>query len=103
MVRFEQRAPVATTECVTGTSLSPVLQDHGVGWFRAELELRWNQPLHHTGVELRKRHHIDHCGIHSQKSLRGNEGPALHAVGLLVPVGRIATPRYGAPPTVMAA
>lgn len=78
-------------ESRTRARLSFLLQDRGIGWFRAELERRWGKPLHHAGPDLRKKHHVDHLGIHAQKPRRGYEGPPLHAVGLLVPVGRIST------------
>jgi ferredoxin-nitrite reductase len=40
---------------------------------------------------MRKKHHVDHVGIHPQKPVRGGEGPNLYTVGFVVPVGRITT------------
>jgi len=40
---------------------------------------------------MRKKHHVDHLGIHPQKHSANQEGPQLYYVGLLVPVGRITT------------
>src|SRR5262249_48804262 len=43
---------------------------------------------------MRKKHHVDHLGIHPQKSPGSHyEGPGLNYVGLMVPVGRLATPQ----------
>jgi nitrite reductase (NADH) large subunit len=78
-------------ETRTRARLAFLLQDRGVAWFRAELERAWGQPLHRAGPDLRKQHQVDHLGIHPQKSPPGYEGPPLHSVGLLVPVGRITT------------
>jgi nitrite reductase (NADH) large subunit len=69
--------------------LAFLIQDRGAGWFRAELARRWGAPLLKAGTDLRKPHHTDHLGIQPQK--RPGHGPELHAVGLLVPVGRITT------------
>jgi nitrite reductase (NADH) large subunit len=69
--------------------LAFLIEDRGLAWFRAELERRWGRPLWKAGTDLRKKHHVDHLGIHPQK--RGPDGTALHYVGLLVPVGRITT------------
>jgi NAD(P)H-nitrite reductase large subunit len=69
-----------------------LVQDRGVAWFRAELERRWGQALLQAGTDLRKKHHVDHLGIHPQKKPHSHyDGPGLHSVGLLVPVGRITT------------
>jgi ferredoxin-nitrite reductase len=68
--------------------LAFLIQDLGVGWFRAELERRWGIPLFDAGPDLRKEAHTDHIGIHPQKRSPGG-GPNLFYVGLLVPVGRI--------------
>jgi NAD(P)H-nitrite reductase large subunit len=79
-------------ESRTRARLAFLLQDRGVGWFRAELERRWGQPLLMAGSDLRKKHHADHLGIHPQKKPSPrHEGPLLYYVGLLVPVGRITT------------
>ena len=40
---------------------------------------------------MRKKHHVDHLGIHPQKPRPGRRGSDLFYVGLLVPVGRITT------------
>jgi nitrite reductase (NADH) large subunit len=69
--------------------LAFLIEDRGLVWFRAELERRWGRPLRKAGADLRKKHHVDHVGIHPQK--RGADGEALNYVGLLVPVGRITT------------
>jgi len=78
-------------ELRTRARLSFLLQDRGVAWFRAELEKRWGKPFHKAGAEMRKKTHVDHIGIHPQKRTPGGEGPQLHYVGALVPVGRITT------------
>src|SRR5207249_11315647 len=63
-----------------------------VAWCRAELERRWGRPLLKAGTDLRKKHHVDHLGLHPQKRPAGHyDGPGLHYVGFLVPVGRITT------------
>src|SRR5207253_1269606 len=57
-----------------------------------ELERRWTRSLMKAGTDLRKKHHVDHLGIHPQKRPHAHyEGPALNYVGFLVPVGRITT------------
>jgi ferredoxin-nitrite reductase len=71
--------------------LAFLLEERGALWFRAELENRWGQPLLQAGPELRKKHHVDHLGIHPQRHSSLQEGPALFYAGLLVPVGRITT------------
>jgi ferredoxin-nitrite reductase len=78
-------------ETRTRARLCFLIQDRGVEWFRAELEHRWGRKLHRAGPELRKKHHVDHLGIHPQKVSALREGPALYSCGLLVPVGRIST------------
>jgi nitrite reductase (NADH) large subunit len=71
--------------------LAFLIEDRGAVWFRGELERRWGSPLLKAGTDLRKKHHVDHVGIHPQKHHGGDEGPQLYYVGLLVPVGRITT------------
>jgi nitrite reductase (NADH) large subunit len=94
--------------------LAFLIEDRGVAWFRAELGKRLGRPLRKAGIDLRKKHHTDHLGIHPQKALRMVDGgsgigeglaendpatnppatnrqPRLNYVGLLVPVGRITT------------
>jgi nitrite reductase (NADH) large subunit len=67
-----------------------LLENRGVAWFRAELERRAGGKLLRAGTDLRKKHHVDHLGIHPQRR-HGLEGPSLFSAGLLVPVGRITT------------
>jgi nitrite reductase (NADH) large subunit len=69
--------------------LAFLIEDRGIAWFRAEVERRFGAALLKAGTDLRKKHHVDHVGIHPQR--RHGEGPALYYVGLLVPVGRITT------------
>ncbi len=71
--------------------LAFLIKERGVGWFRAELEKRCGRPLHTAGTDLRKKHHVDHLGIHPQRRSAHDSGPPLHYAGLLVPVGRITT------------
>jgi nitrite reductase (NADH) large subunit len=72
--------------------LAFLIEDRGVPWFRSELERRLGQPLLKAGTDMRKKHHVDHLGINPQKRPALHyEGPMLHYVGLLVPVGRIST------------
>ncbi|OAI41080.1 hypothetical protein AYO40_03885 [Planctomycetaceae bacterium SCGC AG-212-D15] len=72
--------------------LAFLIQDRGIAWFRGELERRWGKPLRKAGTDMRKKHHTDHIGIHPQrKPAPGYDGPALHYVGFVVPVGRITT------------
>ncbi len=47
--------------------LAFLIEDRGIGWFRAELERRWGRPLLQAGPDLRKNTHVDHLGIHPQK------------------------------------
>src|SRR5262249_54010081 len=69
--------------------LAFLIEDRGAVWFRGELERRWGSALLRAGTDMRKKHHVDHVGIHPQKRHRGEDGPKLYYVGLLVPVGRI--------------
>jgi NAD(P)H-nitrite reductase large subunit len=79
-------------ESRTRSRLAFLVQDRGVAWLRSELERRWGRPLLKAGTDMRKKHHADHLGIHPQKKPGPHyEGPALHYVGLLVPVGRLTT------------
>src|SRR5207247_7574111 len=78
-------------ESRTKARLAFLIEERGAGWFRAELERRWGQPLLRAGPELRKKHHVDHLGIHPQRRSALDEGPPLFYAGLLVPVGRITT------------
>ncbi len=78
-------------ELRTRARLAFLVADRGVAWMRGELQRRWPEPLQKAGPEVRKKHHVDHLGIHPQKKPRGYEGPLLHSVGLHVPVGRITT------------
>jgi nitrite reductase (NADH) large subunit len=72
--------------------LAFLIEDRGVAWFRGELERRLDGRLLKAGTDMRKKHHVDHLGIHPQKRPpAGSEGPQLYYVGLLVPVGRITT------------
>jgi nitrite reductase (NADH) large subunit len=72
--------------------LAFLIEDRGITWFRKELERRWGQPLLKAGTDLRKKHHVDHLGIHPQKKPNAHyEGPPLYYIGFLVPVGRITT------------
>jgi nitrite reductase (NADH) large subunit len=72
--------------------LAFLVDDRGPAWLRAELSRRLGQTLLKAGTDLRKKHHTDHLGINPQKKpAPGYEGPALHWIGLLVPVGRITT------------
>ncbi len=76
----------------TRARLAFLIEDRGTAWFRAELERRRGRPLLKAGADLRKKHHVDHLGIHPQKrSALHPEQPALNYAGLLVPVGRITT------------
>jgi ferredoxin-nitrite reductase len=78
-------------ESRTKARLAFLLQERGAPWFRAELERRWGRPLHPAGTDLRKKHHVDHLGIHPQKADPRRDGPPRYSAGLLVPVGRITT------------
>ncbi len=69
--------------------LAFLIEDKGVAWFRSQLEKRFGKPLAKAGNDLRKKHHVDHLGIHPQKP--GVNGERLFMAGLLVPVGRITT------------
>src|SRR5262249_55973216 len=70
--------------------LAFLLDDRGAAWFRAELERRLGRPLLRAGTDLRKKHHVDHLGIHPQKADKERR-EELHYIGFLVPVGRITT------------
>ena len=74
----------------TRARLAFLLEDRGPVWFRSELESRSGKPLLRAGTDMRKKHHVDHLGIHPQKrpALHA-EGPPLYYIGFLVPVGRI--------------
>jgi ferredoxin-nitrite reductase len=74
----------------TRSRLRFLLEERGLGWFKAELAGRWGLPLLKAGADLRKKHHTDHLGIHPQNPPAGGE-EQLNSVGLLVPVGRITT------------
>lgn len=71
--------------------LAFLIDERGVGWFRAELEKRWGSRLLKAGLDLRKKHHVDHLGIHPQKHKTTNESPQKYYAGILVPVGRLST------------
>ena len=72
--------------------LAFLIDDRGVTWFHNELSKRLGRPLLKAGTDLRKKHHVDHVGIHPQKRpAPDSEGEPLNYVGLLVPVGRITT------------
>jgi nitrite reductase (NADH) large subunit len=72
--------------------LAFLIEDRGIAWFRTEVERRLGRKLLRAGTDMRKAHHADHLGIHPQKKPYPHyEGPALHYVGMLVPVGRITT------------
>src|SRR5262249_38816707 len=80
----------------TRARLAFLLEDRGAAWFRAELERRWGRPLLKAGTDMRKKHHVDHLGIHPQKRPAAHyDGPGLNYVGFLVPVGRITTAQMG--------
>lgn len=74
----------------TRARLAFLIEDRGVAWFRSELERRWGRRLFKAGTDLRKKHHVDHLGIHPQKKCV-ETGRTPHSVGLLVPVGRLTT------------
>jgi nitrite reductase (NADH) large subunit len=78
-------------EARTRARMAFLIEDRGIVWFRRELEARLGQPLLKAGTDLRKKHHVDHLGIHPQKRPHHYEGPPLYYVGFLVPVGRITT------------
>jgi NAD(P)H-nitrite reductase large subunit len=73
----------------TRARLAFLIEDRGIGWFRAELERRWGRPLLAAGTDARKKHHADHLGIHPQRLRAVDDSERLHYVGFLVPVGRI--------------
>jgi ferredoxin-nitrite reductase len=71
--------------------LAFLIEDRGVSWFRGELERRWGRTLYRAGTDMRKKHHLDHLGIHPQKHRADDDGEPCYYVGCLVPVGRITT------------
>jgi len=71
--------------------LAFLIDAKGVGWFRSELEKRWGDKLLKAGQDMRKKHHVDHLGIHPQKHRVTDESPQKYYAGFLVPVGRITT------------
>ncbi|MHB1424038.1 MAG: FAD-dependent oxidoreductase [Gemmataceae bacterium] len=71
--------------------LAFLIEDRGIGWFRNELERRRGRSLLRGGTDMRKKHHVDHLGIHPQKCHASDVGEPLYYVGCLVPVGRITT------------
>jgi nitrite reductase (NADH) large subunit len=71
--------------------LAFLVEDRGEAWLRAELVKRLGRQLWKAGTDLRKKHHVDHLGINPQKRSVLQEGPTLHYIGMLVPVGRITT------------
>ena len=79
-------------EARTRARLAFLIEDRGITWFRKELERRLSKSLLKAGSDMRKKHHVDHLGIHPQKKPYANyEGPPLYYIGFLVPVGRITT------------
>jgi nitrite reductase (NADH) large subunit len=74
----------------TRSRLAFLVEDRGIGWFRAVLERRFGERLHKAGQDMRKNHHVDHVGFHPQRKDIGNNRQ-LYYVGFLVPVGRITT------------
>jgi nitrite reductase (NADH) large subunit len=71
--------------------LAFLIEDRGVAWLRGELVRRLDRPLLQAGIDMRKKQHSDHLGIHPQKRPPHHEGADVSYVGLLVPVGRITT------------
>lgn len=71
----------------TRARLRHLIDDRGIAWMRAEVAQRLGMKLLDAGTDLRKPHHVDHLGIHPQKTTPGLE--PRYSVGLLVPVGRI--------------
>lgn len=69
--------------------LAFLVEEKGTAWLRAELERRLQRSLWPAGTDLRKKHHVDHLGIHPQKHAAGQT--PLYYIGCLVPVGRITT------------
>lgn len=60
-----------------------LIEERGVPWLRAMAEERMGHPLPHAGRDARSAQVVDHIGVTPQCQ------PGLHAVGLLVPVGRV--------------
>src|SRR5205085_2184067 len=54
--------------------LAFLVEDKGAAWLRAELQRRLDRPLHKAGTDMRKKHHVDHLGIHPQKPSVAQEG-----------------------------
>jgi nitrite reductase (NADH) large subunit len=76
----------------TRARLAFLIEDRGIAWLRAELATRLGLSLVKAGIDLRKKHHVDHIGIHPQKKPAPNyDGPPLYYAGMVVPVGRITT------------
>ena len=66
-----------------------LVEDRGIVWFRNEMERRFGPTCFCGRHRPRKKHHVDHLGIHPQKP--PESGPPLSYIGCLVPVGRITT------------
>jgi nitrite reductase (NADH) large subunit len=76
----------------TRARLAFLIEDRGIAWMRAELAKRMDRPVVKAGIDLRKKHHVDHIGIHPQKKPSSSyDGPPLYYLGMVVPVGRITT------------
>lgn len=71
----------------TRARLRHLIDEKGIAWVRSEVARRLGMKLLDAGTDMRKTHHVDHLGIHPQKSTPGLE--QRYSVGLLVPVGRI--------------
>jgi nitrite reductase (NADH) large subunit len=87
--------------------LAFLIEDRGIAWFRTELQRRLGLKLLKAGTDMRKKHHVDHLGIHPQKRSQmadyrsqidghlpehmTSANLQLFYVGLMVPVGRITT------------
>ncbi|HEX3150259.1 MAG TPA: FAD-dependent oxidoreductase [Gemmataceae bacterium] len=76
-------------ELRTRARLYFLLEDRGIRWYRSEVERRLGRKFPKAGADLRTTRHVDHLGIHPQKTIDGSE--QLHYAGLLVPAGRITT------------
>jgi NAD(P)H-nitrite reductase large subunit len=84
-------------ESRTRARLAFLIQDRGIAWLRKEVERHASRALLRAGTDMRKKHHVDHLGIHPQKKPNtAYDGPALNYVGMLVPVGRITTAQMSA-------
>lgn len=75
----------------TRARLAFLIEERGLSWMRAELGRRLGMTLLKAGTDMRKKHHVDHLGLHPQKVVPGRGGPLLYSIGLLVPVGRMTT------------